>query len=192
MSRHANTDHPVHDVFVKRHSPYAIDPSRDVSEDDVNSLLEAARWAMSSYNDQPWRYVVASKSRNAQLWDSVLNCLVEPNQAWAQHAPVLMLGLYQQNFAFNGEPNGVALHDLGAASAFLTIEATARGLCVHQMGGIVPEKIVETFSIPDGLKPATALAVGYYLEGGDESDERVKRDAAPRTRKPFSEIIIAS
>ena len=191
MSRAAKPDHPVHDLIVARHSPYALDPSRDVAQDDVVSLLEAARWAMSSYNAQPWRYIVAEKSRNAELWQRVLECLVPPNQAWAQHAPVLMLGLYQTHFEFNGSPNAVATHDLGAASAFLTFEATARGLCVHQMGGIVHERIIESFELPDDLQPHTGLAVGYHLKDGDPDDELVQRDAKPRTRKPLSELIYA-
>ncbi len=192
MSRHAQTDHPVHELIVKRHSPYVLDPSRDVLAEDVTSLIEAARWAMSSYNAQPWRYIVASKSRNPELWKKVFDCLVEPNQAWAQHAPVLMLGLHQTHFEFNNAPNGVAGHDLGAASAFLTLEATARGLCVHQMGGIVHDRIVEMFELPEGLVPLTGLAVGYYRDGGDANDPLVQRDAKPRTRKPHSELIIAS
>lgn len=192
MSREGQPDHPVHELIVKRHSPYALDASKDVSEDDMNSLLEAARWAMSSYNAQPWRYIFAAKSRDPELWQAIFDCLVEPNQAWARNAPVLMLGLHQTHFEFNGAPNGVAAHDLGAASAFLTMEATARGLCVHQMGGIVHDRIVEVFGLPDGLVPLTGLAVGYYLEDGDPEDPLVQRDAKPRTRKSQSEIIYAS
>lgn len=192
MTREAQPDHPVHSLIVKRHSPYVLDEGRDVSAEDVDSLLEAARWAMSSYNAQPWRYIVASRSRNPELWQKVFDCLVPPNQAWAKNAPVLMLGLHQTHFEFDGKPNGVASHDLGAASAFLTFEATARGLCVHQMGGILHDRIVEVFDLPDGLVPLTGLAVGYYQEGGDADAALAERDAKPRTRKPQSEIVLIS
>ena len=125
-------------VFREAWSPYAFS-DRPVSEDDLRSLFEAARWAASSYNEQPWRYIVATRT-DTEAFERLVSCLVEGNQPWAKLAPVLALGCTSLNFAANGRPNDAAEHDLGAASACLCLEATARGLFVHQMIGILPDK----------------------------------------------------
>ena len=184
------TDHPIHALLGSRWSPYAFDPDRDVSTEDLTSLFEAARWTMSSYNEQPWRFIVGVRSRDRPTWDQVFNVLVEGNQIWAKNAPVLVLGILVQNFARNGKINTAAAHDLGAAAASLTFEATARGLNVHQMIGIDPEKARETFALPDSFEPLTALAIGYA--GAPEAVDAAiaLRDARPRTRKPLQEIIL--
>src|SRR3954471_20634613 len=114
----AKPDHPIHELLAKRWSPYAF-ADRPVPEDDLRSLFEAARWAASSYNEQPWSYVVATKSNPAEL-ERLLSCLVEGNQAWARAAPVLALGCTSLHFTLNGKPNAAAAHDLGLASAGLT------------------------------------------------------------------------
>ncbi|HEY6564228.1 MAG TPA: nitroreductase family protein, partial [Pirellulaceae bacterium] len=119
----ANPDHSIHELLVNRWSPYAFS-ERPVSDDDIRALLEAARWAPSSYNEQPWRYIVATKSNPAEF-ARLLSCLVEGNQIWAGAAPVLALGCASLNFARNNNPNLAAIHDLGLASANLTLEATA-------------------------------------------------------------------
>ncbi len=184
------TDHPIHALLGSRWSPYAFAPDRDVSTEDLTSLFEAARWTMSSYNEQPWRFIVGVRSRDRPTWDQVLSVLLEGNQIWAKNAPVLVLGILVQNFARNGKINTAAAHDLGAAAASITFEATARGLNVHQMIGIDPEKARDTFALPDSFEPLTALAIGYA--GAPEAvDEAIAlRDARPRTRKPLQEIIL--
>ena len=144
-------DHPIHELITARWSPYAF-ADRPVAKADLQSLFEAARWAPSSYNEQPWRYIVASKE-NAAEFAKVLSCLVEGNQAWAKAAPVLALGCASLNFERNGTPNAVALHDLGLGSGMLCVEATSRGLSVHQMIGILPDKARELFHIPAGSWP---------------------------------------
>src|SRR4051812_5734054 len=141
--KHARPDHPIHELLSKRWSPYAF-AGRAVTDDDLRSLFEAARWAASSYNEQPWTYIVATKP-NSEDFDRLLSCLVEGNQAWAAAAPVLALGCTSLNFALNGKPNAAAVHDLGLASASLTLEATARGLSVHQMIGILPDRARELY-----------------------------------------------
>src|SRR3954469_10402959 len=124
-AKQAAPNYPVLDLIAKRWSPYAF-ADRAVADDDLRSLFEAARWAASSYNEQPWRYVVATKADPAEF-ARLLSCLVEPNQAWAQAAPVIGLGCTSLVFERNGKPNAAAIHDLGIASATLTFEATARG-----------------------------------------------------------------
>lgn len=185
--KQATTDCPVHELIARRWSPYSW-ADKPVAEDDLRSVFEAARWAPSSYNEQPWRYIVAPKANRADF-EKVLSCLVEGNQAWARTAPVLALGCTSTKFARNGQPNAAAQHDLGLASAFLTFEATARGLHVHQMIGILPDKVRETFAVPADVMPLTALAIGYLGEPNALPDNLRPRDLAPRTRKKTSEFV---
>src|SRR6516162_8529709 len=128
--KQATPDHPIQGLIAQRWSPYAF-LERPVSDEDLRSVFEAARWAASSYNEQPWRYIVATRA-NPSEFERLLSCLVEGNQAWARAVPVLALGCTSLYHALNGKPNAAAAHDLGAASATLTFEATARGLFVHQ------------------------------------------------------------
>jgi nitroreductase len=186
-AKQAKPDHPIHDLVAKRWSPYAFS-DRPVSPDDLRSLFEAARWAASSYNEQPWRYIVATKA-NATEFERILSCLVEGNQAWAKSAPVLGIGCVSLNFERNGKPNAAAIHDLGLASATLTFEATARGLVVHQMIGIVPDKVRELYHVPDGVEPKTGLAIGYAADANALPEKLRERDLAPRTRKKLAEIV---
>jgi nitroreductase len=126
--KQATPDHPVQPWIAGRWSPYAF-ADRPVPDDDLRSIFEAARWSASSYNEQPWRYLVATKANPAE-YELLLSCLVEENQVWARAAPVLALGCTSLNFALNGLPNA-AEHDFGLTSAALTFEATARGLSVR-------------------------------------------------------------
>lgn len=183
----AATAFPVLDLVSKRWSPYAFAP-RMPPEVDLRSLFEAARWAPSSFNEQPWRYVVATKEDAAEH-AKVLSCLVEGNQVWAKAAPVLALGCAALKHARNGKPNAAALHDLGLASASLTFEATARGLHVHQMIGIVPERVREVFRVPEDFQPLTGLAVGYLADPGALPENLRARDTTPRTRRPLAETV---
>jgi len=185
------TEHPIHELLAERWSPYAIDPEKTVSTDDLTGLFEAARWTMSSYNAQPWRYIVGVRGRSDEIWQQVYDVLLEGNQPWAKNAPVLALGLAEQNFEYNGKPNKAALHDLGAASAALTFEATARGMVVHQMIGIDPDKAVQTFAIPGSIEPLTALAIGYVGNADAVADEFAQRDNRKRERKALQDLILA-
>jgi nitroreductase len=181
----AVSDHPVHELIGNRYSPYVYD-DRPVSEDDLKSLFEAARWTASSYNEQPWRYIVATRA-NAKEYERLLSCLVEGNQEWARQAPVLALGVVKTTLTRNDKPNRVALHDLGAASASLTLEATSRGLAVHQMGGILPEKAREVYGVPDGYEVVTGMAIGYA--GAADDSALGQRDRRPRKRRPVTESV---
>lgn len=155
----AQTDHPILKVLAERWSPYGFS-DKPVAVADLLSLFEAARWAASSYNEQPWNYLVALKE-NPQDFGRLLSCLVEPNQAWAKTAPVLVLGVISLRFAKNNKDNRAAAHDLGLASANLSVEATARGLSVHQMIGILPDNARAVCQIPEHFEAWTALAIGY-------------------------------
>ena len=183
----AVTDYPVQDLIASRWSPYSF-ADKLVSDEELRSLFEAARWAASSNNEQPWSYIVAKKE-DAGEFARLLSCLVEANQAWAKSASALALSVSRLNFARNDKPNRAAIHDLGLAAGNLVLEATARGLAVHQMIGILPEKAREVYSIPDGHEPLTALAIGYAGDPADLPAELRVRDAARRPRKPLKEFV---
>lgn len=186
-TKKAATDTTIHSLLADRWSPYAFS-ERTVSPEDLLALLEAARWAPSSYNEQPWRYIVARRTESAEF-ERMLSCLVEGNQAWARYAPVLMIGVAVLEFSRNGKPNKAAHHDLGLASATLTMEATARGLAVHQMIGIVPERVRELYDVPASAEPLAALAVGYAGSGERLPDALQERDRTERSRRPVAEFV---
>jgi nitroreductase len=183
----ATTEHPVHELIASRWSPYAF-ARQSVADEDLHSLFEAARWAPSSYNEQPWSYVVA-KQEERDEFERLLSCLVEGNQAWARFAPVLAIGITRLFFRRNGKPNRAAAHDLGLASASLVLEATARGLCVHQMIGIVPEKARELYAIPQEHEPLTGIAIGYPGAPASIPQEIRERDRERRPRRPMREFV---
>jgi nitroreductase len=190
MSKKASPAYPVHELIANRWSPYGFE-DRPVSLDDLRSLFEAARWAASSYNEQPWGYIVATK-QNAEDFDRLLSCLVEANQEWARAVPVLALGCTSLNFSRNQKPNAAALHDLGLAAGSLSFEATARGLSVHQMIGIRPDTAREVFQIPEGVQPVTGLAIGYAADSTATLPDKLKqRDLAAQQKKPLSEFVFS-
>jgi len=186
-AKQASPDHRIHALLAQRWSPYAF-AGQPVTEADLCALFEAARWAASSYNEQPWSYIVATKA-NQEEFERLLSCLVEGNQAWAKAAPVLALGCTSLNFKLNNKPNAAAEHDLGLASASLTIEATARGLFVHQMIGILPDKVREVYRVPEGVLPKTGLAIGYAADPSVLPEKLRDRDLAPRQRKQLAEFV---
>ena len=187
MSRLANTDHPIHDLLRKRWSPRAF-ADRPVERDKLLRVLEAGRWAPSSFNGQPWAFLVATKDDSAEF-AKLLNCLIDFNQSWAKEAPVLMLTVAQLNFEHNGKPNRHAHHDVGLAAGNLTVQATAEGLFVHQMAGILPDTAREVYGIPDGWEPLTGIALGYLGDPATLPEKLREREAAPSPRKPLSSFV---
>jgi nitroreductase len=185
----ASTDYPVHELVAARWSPYAFH-DRPVPEADLRSLFEAARWAASSYNEQPWSYLVATKD-NPDQFQQLLSCLVEFNQVWAKAAPVLALGIVSLRFAGSGQVNRAAVHDLGLASGNLLVEATSRGIFVHQMLGILPDRARQIFAIPDGYEAWTGLAIGYRGDPTQLPDGLREREQRPRQRKLLRQFIFS-
>ncbi|MFQ5747581.1 MAG: nitroreductase family protein [Gemmatimonadota bacterium] len=188
--KRARPDVPVHELIAARWSPYAFD-GRLVSGGDLASLFEAARWAASSYNEQPWRYILATRD-DVEGFQRMLSCLVEGNREWARNAAAVALGVVSLRFARNDKPNRAAHHDLGLASAGLTLEATARGLHVHQMVGILPDRAREVYGIPEGFEPLTALAVGYAADPDSVPGPLGDRDRTERARRPVAEFVFAA
>ncbi len=189
MLNPAPTDHPVHELIQQRFSPkaflkQAVDPAT------LRSLLEAARWAPSSFNEQPWAFIVATSDR-PEDFERLLACLVPGNQSWAGQAPVLMLTVAKLAFDRNGRPNRHALHDIGLASAQLALEATGRGLAAHFMAGFDAEHARGTYDIPEGFEPVAAVAVGYPDKPEAPPGETREAGFAPRRRKPLKDFVFA-
>lgn len=185
--RKAETSSPIHELLGTRWSPRAFD-RKPVDTEKLRSLFEAARWAPSSYNAQPWYYIIATKD-DPKNYQKILESFVEFNQSWAKNAPVLALSVAAQDFAHNQQPNRHAFHDVGQASASLAYQANALGLQVHQMAGILPEKARELFSIPEGYEPVAGLAIGYPGDAASLPDQLRERENAPRERKPLKSFV---
>jgi len=189
MHKPAPSDFPVHQLIIDRWSPRAFS-ERPVPADVLRSLFEAARWAPSSNNEQPWAYIVATRDDH-ENFAKMLSVLIEFNAGWAKNAPVLALAVAELNFAKNNAPNRNAQYDTGAATALLSVEATARGLAVHQMAGFDPAKAREVFAIPAGWEAIAAIAIGYPGDPNSLPQHLKDRELAPRTRKPLSEFVMA-
>jgi nitroreductase len=189
MHKRAPTDFPVHDLIAERWSPRAFS-DKPVAPDVLQSLFEAARWAPSSSNEQPWAYIVATKD-DAENFSKLVSVLVPSNVTWAQRAPVLALAVAELAFAKSGTPNRNAQHDVGAATAWLTVEATSRGLFVHQMAGYDHDKARHVFGIPTGWEPIAAIAIGYPGDPDSLLQPLRDREVALRTRKPISAFVMS-
>jgi nitroreductase len=188
MQKQAPTDFPINDLIRQRWSPRAFS-DKLVEPEVLRSVFEAARWAPSSNNEQPWVYIVAAKD-DPENFAKMLSVLVEFNAGWAKTAPVLILAVARLAFHNNGTPNRNAFYDTGAASVLLSLEATSRGLFLHQMAGFDAEKSRQVFGIPAGYEPIAAMALGYPGDPQSLSQKLRDRELAPRTRKPLSEFVL--
>lgn len=178
-------DHPINKLISDRRSPLAFDDT-PIDAPDLDAIFEAARWAASSYNAQPWRFVVVPKQDDPSSYRDVCGALAPGNQVWAMRAPVLAVGICATAFA-DGRPNAHARYDLGAAVAMLSVEATARGIALHQMAGINRDKLAELLHVPDDHDVVVCLAIGYEGDPEELPQSLQERAAAPRTRRPQSE-----
>jgi nitroreductase len=180
MVKSNEIEFPVVDLIVQRRSRRAY-ASTTIEAEKIDSIFEAARWAPSSVNEQPWVYMYATKDQG-ELWSKLLDTLVEGNRTWAEQAPLLVLSMVRKNFFRNDRPNGSAKYDLGAANAFLSLQATQLGLNVHQMGGFDKQKAIDSLRIPDTHEPVVILAIGYPGEPEHLSENLKVRELAPRER----------
>jgi nitroreductase len=188
--KHAPHVEGVLPVLLERWSPRAFD-KRDVSLADLEKVFEAARWAASSSNLQPWRFLFGT--RNSETYNKIFESLVEFNKEWANHAPVLILGTTLAVSPSSGKPNGYALYDLGAATAYLTLQAAAQGLATHQMGGYNQETARRLLEIPENYALGSVIALGYQAEPAAlENPKILEREIAPRDRKHLNEIVFSS
>ena len=184
-AKRPRTARPVLPVIAARWSPRAFDPGRPVGEDEMLPLLEAARWAASSNNLQPWRLAWALRGEAA--FGSVLECLNPSNRAWAERAGALLVGCAVPDRP-NGTPNRHAAHDLGQALAQLALQAAGMGLGVHQMGGFDAERMGAALRIPPGVEPYTAVAIGWPADPATLDEAARARELAPRERLPLAQV----
>ena len=191
MEKPTPTDHPIHPLIACRWSPRAFADS-PVSDADLRALLEAARWAPSSRNERPWRFIVARRADDPGAFGRILDCLAEGNRVWARHAAALMVAVARTHFAYKERPNLHHAHDVGQALAMLSIEATARELWLHQMGGFDRDCVREAFAVPEGFEPLTAVAIGHMGQAADLPAPLDEREGAPRARHPLSELVFGA
>jgi nitroreductase len=184
MDRIAPAAHPVPDLIAARWSPRAFAASA-VDNATLQSLLEAARWAASCLNDQPWQFIIARSDAEPEAFAAMLSCFSPNNQAWCGRAPALALSVARTSFAHNGAPNRHAWHDVGQAAANMALAAAALGLQLHQMAGFDPVKARTLFGIPDGFDPVAAIAFGYPGDPAALPEALAKREVAPRNRHPI-------
>jgi nitroreductase len=187
----APADYPIDNEIGRRWSPRLFEEGRAVEREKLMSLLEAARWAPSCFNEQPWRYLVFEQA-DREAMERARGCLV-PGNAWALKAPVLLISIARDNFTYNEQPNRTAQHDVGLASENLVLEAVEMGLVAHQMAGFDTARARSEFNIPEGFTVLAMIAVGYPYRGNlDDLDETLRaRELVTRSRKPVSEIAFA-
>jgi nitroreductase len=187
MEKPADSLYPIEALLKRRWSPRAF-ADRAVEPEKLLSLWEAARWAASTANQQPWYFIVATK-QDAAEYARLLSCLRENNQQWASQAPVLMVSVAKLAFDVNGQPNRHAFHDVGLAVANLIVQATAFGLGVHQMAGFSPERVRELYGVPDDFEPVAGIVLGYPGDPTILPDELRQRELAPRVRRPLESFV---
>jgi nitroreductase len=187
MDKPAPTDIPVHPLVRQRWSPRAFDPSRPVDDATLRSLLEAARWSPSCFNEQPWAYILGRMHQEPDAHARILSCLTPANQAWARNAPLLIIAAAKAAFDKNAKPNRHATHDVGQSLAWLTVQAESMTLRVHQMAGIDPDRCRTQLGIPAGWDPITGVAVGSAGPLDILPEDVRVRETAPRVRRPVAE-----
>jgi nitroreductase len=188
MKNPAPVEYPIHELIRERWSPRAFS-EKEAAPETLRSLFEAARWAPSSSNEQPWSFIVATRN-DTENFEKALQPLVEFNVNWAKHAAVVGFAVSELAFAKNNAPNRNAQYDTGAAMALLSMEATARGLFVHQMAGFDPETTREVFGIPAGWDAIAAFAIGYPGDPASLPQPLRDREMEPRKRKPAREFVM--
>ncbi len=180
MEKSTEFEMPLLETIQIRRSKRAYS-DRPIEPEKIQALFEAARWAPSSLNEQPWVYVYATKEQ-PQLWNKLFDALVDSNKIWAERAPLLIMSLIRKNFVRNEKPNGSAKYDLGAANAFLTLQATHLGLNVHQMGGFDRQRAAENLNVPDTHEVAVMIAIGYSGDPDILPENLKEREQSPRER----------
>ena len=186
--KHAHAVEGIPELLLRRWSPRAF-ADREIPSADLEKLFVAASWAASSFNEQPWRFFLGR--RGDQTYKKIFESLMEFNQGWAKHAPVLLLSIGKTVFSHNGSPNAYGLHDTGAATANLMLQATALGLHAHSMAGFDKERARASFSVPPEYEMGAATAVGYLGDPLSLPEQYQKGELTPRTRKPVAEFVFS-
>ncbi|MBD3676132.1 MAG: nitroreductase family protein [Planctomycetaceae bacterium] len=183
--QHRTADHDIDDIFLKRWSPRAMN-GEPVAQSDLNRLLEAARWAPSTYNEQEWRYLYAH--RDTDHWETFFSLLMEANQAWCDQAGVLLVIASHKTFSRNGKPNGVHSFDAGASFENLALQGASMDLVIHPMAGFNRNKAQQELLIPEDFHVDAMVAIGHPGDLASLPEGYVEMDRAPSGRKPIQEI----
>lgn len=199
MNKPAITKLEIHPVIKKRWSPRSFQADKPVEPEKLQRIFEAARWAPSSFNEQPWRFIIGTRgdgskgdgTRGDETWEKLYGTLAEFNQKWAHLAPILVLTLGKKTHTKTGKPNKVYKYDLGASAAYMTFQAYTDGLVMHQMGGFDKEKAIEAFDIPADYEPVTAIAIGYQDVPEKLIPEMEESERAPRTRHELDKLLFS-
>lgn len=174
--------------IIIRRSPRKFSQKK-IKEKHINLLFDAARWASSARNEQPWQYFYAKKD-NSEFFNKMIDCLVPANQEWAKNAQVIILSVGNKLYAKNDAPNAYYKHDVGAANAYLALQATKLGFQVHQMAGFDKHKTIELLKLDDKkFEPITFIAVGYELKPEELTESERKTEFAERTRKKIEKFV---
>jgi len=186
----AHTDHDVHELIRHRWSPRAFDGARAVPRADWLRLFEAARWAPSSRNEQPWRFLVLDRATASDQWRALFDTLTAKNRAWAESAPLLVLAAVRMEYEDLGVTNRMAWYDAGQAVGFLSLQATAQGLSVRQMEGFDRDAARRACDVPAEFDLAVVMAIGYLGDPGALTVESHREsERQPRRRKPIGEFV---
>jgi len=176
----------INPIFVNRWSPRSM-TGEEISHDDLMGLFEAARWAPSSYNNQPWRFIYAK--RNTENWDKIYSLMVEGNKNWAKNASVLVVVVSRKDFEYNEKPARTYQFDAGSAWENLALEATSRGLATHAMQGFDYDKAKVDLEVPENFDVMAMIAIGK--RGQKESlPSNLQKNEYPTDRKPLEEIVM--
>lgn len=183
----ATTRVPVHPLLAERWSPRGFDPRHEVGPDQLTALLEAARWAPSANNSQPWRFVVTR--RGTTEFDHLTDLLAPGNRVWAADAGALIL-VAAQLVDDSGQPLRFALYDTGQAVAHLITQAQAEGLATHQMGGFDTSGVSDLLGLGTDVTPVVVVAVGRFDDSADLAEPLASRERAPRSRRPLDDLVL--
>jgi len=188
--KHAAADHEVHELIRRRWSPRAFDATRVVPRAELMRLFEAARWAPSSANEQPWRFIMVPRDESSASWRGLTSALTGTNPVWAVAAPVLVVTAVRLKFEAKDAPNPMAFYDAGQAVALLVLQATAQGLSVRQMAGFRHDDVRAACGIPDGFDPTVIIAVGYAGDPDALANEKHRAsELQPRRRKALTDFV---
>lgn len=187
IAKKARTEVDIHELIASRWSPRAFDSNKPVPDEHIVSLMEAARWAPSCFNDQPWRFLVFNRFNNESAWEIALSCLTEKNQSWAKNAPVLVAAIACDRFTHNDKPNRWSQYDTGAASLSICLQAQALGMAAHQMGGFDAGKVKASFEIPEQHAVMAMMAIGYQGPVDTLAENFRESETEPRERVAIEE-----
>jgi nitroreductase len=188
MEKEATTRYTLHPLLKRRWSPRAF-TDKAIEKEKLQRIFEAARWAPSAGNEQPWKFIVGINPD--ETWQKIFDSLADGNKLWNQNVPVLIISIGKKIYSRDQSPYFHFQYDTGQSVAHLSVEAMNQGLFVHQMAGFSSEKIIKDFDVPSDHQPLTAIALGYPGNPDDLPEQLKKRELAERTRKDFSDFVFS-